>query len=234
MKCDYEGKQLIKKSKQIMACSLFAALIAFNTLKANAFGNNNYDENVVRAYDTAKIVTFKPHITIDKDDDLNLTLKEYLTKRDFFKKNKLKNKEAIFLVKEEDNDDSITINKVYWLKNPEKYLFSLDKSTSKEILLNRELIKANLDNDLSKYAILSQKIEAKDRLLATKVVSGGYNGFLDLVVLTPKMGFGGIINPPFRWMKTNNPKNIYNSVTSEMEQLAVGDKEFLKIVCIKK
>ena len=224
----------MKISKKVIVSSLFSLLVVCSANKANAFGLNNYDENVVRAYDTAKIVTYKPNLTVNQDDDINLTLKEYLVKKDFFKKNKLKNKEAIFLIKTEENDDTVKIEKAYWLKNPEKFLFSLDKSTSKEILLNRELIKANLDNDLSKYAILSQKIEKKDRLLLTKAVSGGYNGFLDTIILAPKMGFGYIINPPFKWMKTNNPKNIYNSVTGEMEQLAVGDKEFMKIMCVKK
>jgi hypothetical protein len=203
----------------------------------------NYDENIVRAYKTVKIGVLKSNLYLPADateEVINQSINDYLVKSKFLK---AKKQEIILFETQKisekqktgsegsESKEFIVVNKLYNLKNPEKFLFALDRNKSTQSLLTREAITNSLVNNISEYAIISRKIDNKNLPLAWKITKASYNGFLNTIILTPKLGFGYVINPPFRWIKTNKPISIYNGISSEIEKLSTGQKQPMKVKC---
>jgi len=232
---------------KILPC-ICALLIALKfSIPAIADDFKNYDENIVRAFKTAKIKTFSPNLSFPiaemSDETINQSIKDYLTKTNYF----AKNKEGIFFVESKivnvkpekgsvnsEIKEFFVINKIYNLKNPERFMFAYNKNASKQELSDRGLIAENITNNISEYAILSKKIASQNRALPLKITRASYNGMLNVMILTPKLGFGYIINPPLTWIKTNTPESIYNGISSEIEKVTTAQKLPLKVMCFKK
>jgi|GEM_PF-6512505 len=235
----------ISKNRTFFSILGVLILLKFSTpVLADDF--KNYDENVVRAFKTAKIAVLSPDLSFPadaSDEDINQNIYNYLVKTNYLKNNK----QEIFFIKTEKVNKSvktdtcktikkefIVVSRLYNLKNPEKFMFALDRNKSAQFLSDREQISDTLTNDISEYAIISRKINIKNQTLTWKLTKAGYNGFLNIIILTPKLGFGYIINPPFKWIKTNKPTNIYDSISSEIEKISTHQKQLLKIKCFKR
>lgn len=228
--------------KKISFLLIWAGLLINTSLNlpARAESFKSYDENVVRAYKSLKIKTIKPDIKVYADaapDAIDAEIQKYLSENKYFEKN-LKNKPGIFLVdlknvqvKEQNGEVTklIKVNEIYNVKNPEKFMFTLNNKISKKDLADKEAIANNINNDATTYAIISKKIEKKNSPLFVKTVRGGYNGFLGMFIYMPKLGLGSVFNPPFEWLKTNTPSDIYKGISNEVEQISTGEKEQLQV-----
>lgn len=210
------------------------------TAPALADSYKSYDENIIRGYKTAKIQVLKPSIILDAtstDEAVDEKVYQYLSDKNYFKK-KLKNKGGIFFIQTKESEaknggKSTKVTKLYAIKNPEKFMFAMNNKLTKKELSDREAISQSIRDNISSYAILSEKIDKKNSPFALKVLSAGYNGTLDAIILAPKLGFGYIFNPPFRWIKTDTPEHIYKNISSEIEDLSTGDKETLRVKYFK-
>ncbi len=230
--------------KSLIALGLFFAFL-FIWAKPSFAGNyKSYDENVVRAFNKVKIMQLKPDISLSYDASeaqIDKAVYEYLKSERFFQR-KLKGKPGLFFVetkpqilefKQSDKsikiERNLLISKIYILKNPEKFMFALDKTLPIEVISDRGTIKNKIENNMTAYAIVSEKIDKARAPFILKTLKFTTNSFLNLMIIIPKLGFGYLINPPLSWLKIGTPSDIYKDIMKEAESLSIGEKDYREI-----
>lgn len=218
--------------KKIIGVASLCVMVSSITLSANAFGQQNYDKNIVRAFNKVKLqkINVDMPLSTSLEDCLVTDELKKILRNDKGAVKALKNKPGVFLISKDAENQKI--KNVYLVKNPEQFMFTLDKDLDKEVLLDRELIRDYINENITSYAIISEKIDRNSRSALRKTAAFSYNGLLYLMTVCPKFGLGYVVNPVFYKLRTNTAVDMDSRVTEEIENLAIGEKEFIDIEVI--